>query len=288
MNRLALALFLFLAAVTAFAMADRPFQPVNHAVPSPMPAGTFRFAVFGDFRPAKADAPYPPQFTLVRDALSSEKPIFAVSTGDAYFGYGGTMAQFTEEVKGFIAATRTWDTPLFNVIGNHDVTGSAERETYLKRVYGNLYGSVDVGIAHFIFLDSDEVGREGKVAGEQLAWLERDLKVNRGAAAIFVFLHRPLFSVLDPDLRRRKSFSDRKNRDALHRLFVRFKVAGVFAGHEHLYDERVVDGVRYWITGGGGAPLYAPPDRGGIYHYLLVTVSGKKVVVELKRLQERP
>lgn len=32
------------------------------------------------------------------------------------------------------------------------------------------------------------------------------------------------------------------------------------------------DGVRYVTSGGGGAPLYAPPDRGGFAHYLLVSV----------------
>jgi len=43
-------------------------------------------------------------------------------------------------------------------------------------------------------------------------------------------------------------------------------------GHEHLYHHSRRDGIDYFITGGGGAPLYAKPEAGGFYHYLLVTV----------------
>jgi hypothetical protein len=35
------------------------------------------------------------------------------------------------------------------------------------------------------------------------------------------------------------------------------------------------------VLGGSGAPLYAPPDRGGFSHYLVVRLSGDKVGYEL-------
>ena len=276
---------LLFTALQAAAVTDRPFPRVNPAQLTPTTAETFRFTVFGDFRPAGSDAPYPPQFRQALDAMSRERPAFTLSVGDAWFGYGGTMEHYRGEVAQFLDLVKGWNVPLFNVMGNHEVTGSSERERYLRETFGNLYGSVDYGTAHFIFLDSDEVGREGRIEGEQLRWLEKDLKQNRKAAALFVVLHRPLFSPKDPDLKRKRSFTDRKNRDNLHRLFVRYKVAAVFAGHDHLYDERVVDGVRYCITGGGGAPLYARPDKGGFHHYLVVTVSGKKATVEVRRLR---
>jgi hypothetical protein len=47
----------------------------------------------------------------------------------------------------------------------------------------------------------------------------------------------------------------------------------VFMGHEHLYNHSRRDGVDYFITGGAGAPLYAPPQDGGYYHYLVATVT---------------
>ncbi len=275
-----------LCAVTqVFAITDRPFPRVNRAKLQPAVTETFRFTVFGDFRPATSDAPYPPQFRQALDAMQRVQPAFALSVGDAWFGYGGTMAHYQGEVAQFLAQVRDWGVPLFNIIGNHEVTGSAERERYLRETVGNLYGSFDYGNAQFICLDTDEAGTEGRIAGEQLRWLGQDLESNRKASLIFVVLHRPLFSPKDPDLALKRSFVDRTSRDNLHKLFVRYKVNAIFAGHDHLYEERVVDGIRYYITGGGGAPLYELPEKGGVYHYLLVTVRGEKAVVELRRLQ---
>lgn len=289
MKQLLLVIGIILCAVSQVsAVTNRPFPRVNPSVPVATTAATFRFTVFGDFRPAGADEPYPPQFRQVLDAMKAESPAFAVSVGDAWFGYGGTMAHYRGEVAQFLALVKGWGIPLHNVIGNHEVTASSERERYLRERLGNLYGSFDHGRAHFICLDTDEVGDEGRIAGEQLRWLKRDLERNRGATATFVFLHRPLFSPKDPDLAQKRSFSDRVNRDALHQLLVRYKVAAVFAGHDHLYEERVVDGIRYYITGGGGAPLYELPDKGGFYHYLVVTVRGKKAEIEVRRLPDRP
>ena len=284
MKRLLALILILFSALQASAVTDRPYPRVNPAPLSAVKPGIFRFTVFGDFRPPQADAPYPPQFRQALDAMKRERPAFALSVGDAWFGYGGTLEHFRGEVAQFLSLVKGWEVPLFNVTGNHEVTGSAERERYLEATLGNLYGSFDYGTAHVICLDTDEVGREGQIAGEQLRWLERDLERNRTAAAIIVAMHRPLFSPRDPELTIKRSFADRENRDLLHRLFVRYRVAAVFAGHEHLHDERVVDGVRYYITGGGGAPLYEPPARGGFYHYLVVTVRGKKMTVAVRRL----
>jgi UDP-2,3-diacylglucosamine pyrophosphatase LpxH len=284
-----LVFFVMLFTVTRVAAeTDRPFSQVNPLTPVSIPASTFRFTVFGDFRPAGADQPYPPQFRQTLDAMKEESPAFAVSVGDAWFGYGGTMEHYRGEVAQFLALVKGWGIPLYNVIGNHEVTASSERERYLRKQFGNLYGSFDYGNAHFICLDTDEVGDEGRIAGKQFRWLKQDLERNQRATSIFIFLHRPLFSPKDPDLAQKRSFTERVNRDTLHRLLVRYKVAAVFAGHDHLYEERVVDGIRYYITGGGGAPLYELPDKGGFYHYLSVVVRGKKTTVEVRRFLERP
>jgi 3',5'-cyclic AMP phosphodiesterase CpdA len=288
MKRL-LILFVMLFTVTQVsAVTDRPYSRVNPSALLPATKPNFRFTVFGDFRPAGADQPYPHQFRKALDAMKAESPAFAVSVGDAWFGYGGTMEHYRGEVAQFLSLVNGWRVPLYNVIGNHEVTADIERERYLRKRFGNLYGSFDYGNAHFICLDTDEVGKEGRITGEQLRWLKQDLERNHHASVIFVVLHRPLFSPLDPDLVKKRSFTDPVNRDALHRLFVRYKVAGVFAGHDHLYEERIVDGIRYYITGGGGAPLYELPDKGGFYHYLSVAVRGKKATVEVRRFPERP
>jgi hypothetical protein len=37
------------------------------------------------------------------------------------------------------------------------------------------------------------------------------------------------------------------------------------------------DGIEYFVSGGAGAPLYAPPDHGGFTHYLVVHVTADKI-----------
>ena len=38
----------------------------------------------------------------------------------------------------------------------------------------------------------------------------------------------------------------------------RHPIEAVFAGHEHFYERGEVDGLRYFVIGGGGAPLEDP------------------------------
>lgn len=58
------------------------------------------------------------------------------------------------------------------------------------------------------------------------------------------------------------------------------KVTMVFAGHEHLYLRKTVDGIVHVITGGAGAPIYGDEKDGGFHHYVLVSVDGESVRAE--------
>jgi hypothetical protein len=50
-------------------------------------------------------------------------------------------------------------------------------------------------------------------------------------------------------------------------LFERYAVRAVFAGHDHGYARAERNGIRYFVSGGGGAPLYGErPDCSGADH----------------------
>jgi len=277
---IAIILLLVLSGISS-AFTDKPFTHLNSTAQIQPSTGEFTFAVFGDFRPSRRDRPYPEAFLKMLNEMNIISPSFILSIGDAYYGYGGSFQRFKNEIDYFLSKIKPLDTPFFNVIGNHEVGGSIERENYIKKRFGNLYGSFDYANSHFIMLDTDETGKEGTIQGEQLAWLEKDLASNKDAENIFVFMHRPLFSGINGDLNKGKSFKDRSNRDALHRLFKKYRVKAVFAGHEHLFNETVKDGIKYFITGGGGSPLYESPSKGGFFHYLIVRVKDKDVSVDV-------
>lgn len=272
---------LLLFAGPSFGVTDMPALPLNSAALTQPAGGEFTFAVFGDFRPSRRDTPYPEVFNRTLEELNIIAPSFVISTGDAYYGYGGTLQRFKNEIDYFMSRTKTIAVPFFNTIGNHEVTDSTERQKYAKERFGKFYSSMDFGASHFVILNTEEPGKEGSISGEQLAWLEKDLEANRDAANIFVFLHRPLFSAVDPLLLSGKSFKDKNNRDQLHNLFKRYRVKIVFAGHEHLFSDTVKDNVRYIITGGAGAPLYRSASEGGFFHYMIIKVKGRETVVDV-------
>ena len=44
-------------------------------------------------------------------------------------------------------------------------------------------------------------------------------------------------------------------------LFERYGVTAVFSGHDHCYERAERNGVHYFVSGGGGAPLYGRGQR---------------------------
>ncbi len=114
-------------------------------------------------------------------------------------------------------------------------------------------------------MNTELPGQRARIVGEQLAWLETELQ--RPFRYKFVFLHEPLFpAVYLHGLDRHK-----EARDRLHRLFVQTGVSLVVAGHDHLYDRRVRDGITYVIAGGGGGQLAFFVNNGNFYHYIVAT-----------------
>ena len=84
----------------------------------------------------------------------------------------------------------------------------------------------------------------------------------------------------------------------LHPLFARYKPRAVFCGHDHLYYRTTRDGVTYFVTGGGGAPLYTP-DRAAqvavagdvyssVHHIIRCDVDGPRVTFTVIALDRDP
>ena len=237
----------------------------------------FNFVVLGDNR--SGDDVYR---HLIGRAMN-QKPSFVINTGDQIATPGNR-----EQWAKFWELSKVVTVPYFLTVGNHDVRPEVmgSEHTFKEQVDlpGNeLYYSFTAGNCLFLVLDSSIEGEEKKITGEQFKWLEGVL-ANSKATHKFVFIHHPLYT--DTEQGRGKhvgSSLDKfpEDRDRLQALFVARKVTMVFAGHEHLYLRKTVDGIPHVITGGGGAPLYAKDEEGGFYHYVFVTVDGDKVSAEV-------
>jgi len=229
-------------------------------------AADFEFAVIGDTRPRfESDSFQPFEGLITR--INGLKPAFVVNLGDLIYGYGTTGKE--KQWDKYQTVIKTIQVPYHQLPGNHDTHSKEARKIYGQR-FGKFYDSFDYGDCHFVLLDNTEEERWGYLGPVQLAWLRNDLKETR-ARSVFVFLH---FPVWEPE-RVMPEFYDFWAK-TLHPLFKESRVRAVFGGHYHAYGPtREFDGIRYFITGGGGAELRPEYEKaGGEYHFMKVHVLG--------------
>ena len=247
----------------------------------------FSFVVIGDTR-YSADA-----HRRVIERVSQEVPDFVLGTGDMVDeGHRQEQWQQFFEIENQLLR----DNVYFPALGNHDRQGrgrSAEaygaffsvptNGGHAERYYAFSYAS-----ARFLVLDSNEYSF---ALTDQTAWLERELVAARQdpqVRHIFCVMHHPPFSVS-------LHGGHRDLRERWGSLFETYGVTAVFSGHDHVYERAEHNGIRYFVTGGGGAPLYArrprpdPIDAAAVkkyeraYHYLRVTVTGQRVEISAIR-----
>ena len=232
----------------------------------PVSAGDFQFVVIGDTRPRFESESFRPFEGLI-GKMNSLKPALVVNLGDLIYGYGPASKE--KQWDKYEAVIKTVEVPYYQVPGNHDTHSKEARRIYGRR-FGTFYQAFDYGDCHFVLLDNTEDERWGYLGPAQLDWLRNDLKQTQ-ARAVFVFLH---FPVWEPE-RITPAYYEFWAQN-LHPLFKASRVRVVFAGHYHTYGPtREFDGIRYFITGGGGAELRPEYKRsGGEYHFMRVKVSG--------------
>jgi len=226
----------------------------------------YSFAVLGDNRNGEAI------YSRLLAMLSQDNVAFLIHTGDLV-----PMGR-PDYFRDFQRLMAPWQRPFYPVPGNHDLGSDGTLTNYLR--YSGApaaHYSFDYGQVHFTMANSSQ----GELTPRELAWLEADLATTRQPVRIVV-LHHPPFDPLGG------SHILHRGNEELMALASRYKVRYVFAGHIHQYARAVRDGVTYIITGGAGAPLYAPPDRGGFYHYVRVTVRGEDTIDEVVRLPSSP
>lgn len=260
---------------------------------TPAADGDFVFVVAGDNRPTTHGAPYPHVFDTVLSEIRLIQPDLVLWTGDTVYGYGDKdQAELAREYALFAKKASHAGVPIFNAPGNHEIHPNITPcdkpdvcEDEFKAHFGDLYGSFDYRGVHFIALDTEEIGHEvvvdGKktdvqvVDGEQLQWLKHDLEAHKTARAIFAFFHTEL--TVAPNDEESNGHPALGNAPELRSLFAKYHVKAVFQGHEHLLyapDPKTTEGVRYFVAGGAGAPLYARPEKGGVSSYIVVEMKG--------------
>lgn len=209
--------------------------------------GPLRFVIYGDTR-TQAE-----QHGLVARQVLNRDPQLAIHTGDlvATGSLDDDWQQFFRIERDLLMAV-----PLYPVIGNHELQrDDAEGlERYLRYLAvpadGRRYYAFTWGPVRFVMLDSNDEWEQG---GEQWAWLERELVATAAdpssAHVVAVMHHGPFSSGYHGP-------NQRMLRAGVPALLREHGVDLVVGGHDHTYQRGTRDGLRYLVSGGGGAPLY--------------------------------
>lgn len=241
------------------------------------------FVVVGDSRY------FVEQHRRVVQRMSQEVPDFVLGTGDMVDeGHRQDQWQQFFDVENELLRNNVY----FPALGNHDRQGR-DRAADSYRSYFSVpqngngterYYAFTYASSRFIILDSNLYSF---ALTDQTSWLERELIAARQDADIrhiFVVMHHPPYSIA-------LHGGNTELRERWCPLFDKYDVSAVFSGHDHVYSRAEADGLRYFVSGGGGAALYPRrPNSSAIdlaavkkferaLHFLRVTVSGNRVEV---------
>jgi len=218
---------------------------------------SYKFAVVGNIRNSmrifeKRIAP------LMKDHDAD----FMISVGNAV--YDGAEGKYRLLYRGL----KKLKIPYVLSAGHNEIEDFGAGKFYQH--FGPYFFSFHLENAAFIYLDST-----GQTSWAwQLRWLEEQLTAARNYPYRFVFLNHSLFLLpgFDPD--EPHYVLEEKLSRKLQRLFSRYRVTAVFSAGYPTFHERVDQGVRYIVTGGGGGLLL---DRNEPYQFVNVTVGPEQV-----------
>ena len=237
---------------------------------TPKDIGEYRVLAFGDHRP-DGGKELPPVFLKIRDEINADEGLFIIDGGDLV--YSGKVEEWAALLKEW-----KWNKPIFLAPGNHEYRGEG------VNIYHAFFGPDDYSFAlgdyYYIFINNVE--HDYGLSDEVFSWLEGELrKASETGRRPVLVLHAP---PIDPRPEGDHAMNPEDGKRLLA-LMKEYNAFGIFS-HIHIYWYGEEDGVQMVITGGGGAPLYAPPDQGGFYHYVRLSMSpGGSIGVEPVKVQ---
>jgi len=277
---------------------------------APSKTDNFTFAVFGDSQGGdEAHAIISKIFGEIRNHQPA-RPAFAFCLGDIVRGKDpqDPSKYIRQKFAEYLQLAVTAGVPVFNAPGNHEMDDwndipSKKMHKIYENTVGPAYGAFDYGNSRFIALNTEDVppagtqppsgGMEFSYIGDtQLKQLDADLNANKGKTHIFIMMHYPI---------KPQRPQDSLNPDSLKKLssiLAQYNnISYVLASHEHLYYNpqdpdnvttvapfKAGDPTHYLISGGAGAGIYVPEEKGGFHHYLLFEVDGDNVSVTIHRV----
>jgi predicted phosphodiesterase len=242
----------------------------------------FSFILYGDNRTGD-DA----HAAVVRQILQAPGD-FLVNTGDLVEdGNEPILWQHFFDIEGNLIRDRS----LFAAVGNHELH-EASGANFL-RYFGDddpslngirkLYRTVRWENMRFFFLN----GMDTFIGSDERTWLDAELtKADAEPNLVWrvVVLHQGLWSSGPHGNNPR--LSDANITD----VFRAHHVDLILSGHDHIYERGESNGLKYVVSGGGGAPLYEIAKKlpttkkvESTFHFIETKVDGDKIAMTVRR-----
>ncbi len=242
MNKRVLAFLLSTLAITAGVFAyTANGQHFYSASPDSPFANTVRFAAFGDMGTGDSDQ----RDVAVRMAVYHREHPFdtVLMLGDNIYPDGSPNELLSKFERPYAELIQL-GISFYASLGNHDVKKGREAQINypLFHMGGHNYYSFikGNGLVEFFALDSTAFDTT------QLRWLEGALAASKAPWKI-AFFHHPIYSS------GKTHGSDIRLRSLIEPLFVKYGVAAVLSGHDHVYERiKPQQGVQYFVCGIGG------------------------------------
>jgi hypothetical protein len=245
----------------------------------PTGPANFEFVVYGDTR-TRHDV----HRSVIAGVLKYASPDFIMHTGDLCADGADTSLWpiFFDAERELLRKAA-----IYPALGNHEHNA----KNYYDYMDAVPYYSFNWGTAHFIVINTD-IGNVAKTESEkqsfwmeQTRWLEADLLASQQADFRFVFGHHPPMTAV------KVRQGDNPHMTSLELIFQKYKLTAGFFGHDHNYQHYLKKGIHYFVTGGGGAPLYdvgaPPPDITqkveSTENFAVVKVEGKTARIIAKK-----
>jgi tartrate-resistant acid phosphatase type 5 len=275
------------------AIAASTFTPTSTLTPLPIPTSEppIRFAVIGDYGEAGIGE------KMVSDLVHSWNPDFILTVGDNNYpsGEASTIDQnigqyyhdYIFPYKGIFGPGAKTNR-FFPSLGNHDwlTEGAKPYLDYFSLPGYGRYYNFSWGPVSFFAIDSDYRDPAGITAtSHQAAWLKDSLAASNSPWKI-VYFHLPPYS----------SGSVHGSTIELQWPFKQWGATAVLTGHDHTYEQIIVDGLPYFVDGLGGGGRYsfiATPIPGSQVRYssnygaMLVTATSGSITFEFYDVQNQ-
>jgi 3',5'-cyclic AMP phosphodiesterase CpdA len=220
----------------------------------------FTFVVLGDNR---STLKVPP---VIFEKVKAENPVFVVNTGDLV--RFGTAHEFVTRYLPWLAIMDP--IPVLSVPGNHD-RGARNDFAAFRAVHGEERFSFDYGPCRFVGVNN--AGKK-RLRVSDLEYLHAELSKSP-IDYKFVFIHIPPRYFEDGVVTVEKRRGFKRLEKEFRSLMAMHQVNEVFMGHIHGYATKEVDGVRYTLTAGAGAPLSKRlPIESQVHNYVAIRVNG--------------